>query len=176
MSYTHCFVDESKVHSYVLVGVFLESQEMNRARKVLGSFQLPGQSRIHMKKERDSRKILILRAIAQMHLEIVVYVVPSRSHRDQIRRNLCLGKLVEDARAYGVRRLCIERDHTLEQHDKQLLIEAKRLLGFKDLVYWHDSAAAEPLLSIPDAIAWAWTKGGKWAALCGNVTIKQLER
>lgn len=92
MSSTHCFVDESKANSYVLVGVSLTSQEMN-----------------------------------------------------------------------------------IEQQDKQFLIETKRLLGFQELVYWHDSATAEPLLSIPDAIAWAWTKGGKWAAMCGNVTIKQLE-
>jgi hypothetical protein len=174
MSSTHCFVDESKANAYVLVAVKVSSQEIKRVRKTLSSLQLPGQSRIHMKKERDARKQKILSEIANLNLEISLYVVPSRSHNEITRRRMCLRKLVEDAHVHGVQRLCIERDLTLEQHDKQLLIEVKRSLGFHELVYWHDSAAAEPLLSLPDAIAWAWSKGGKWAAACGNVTIKQL--
>lgn len=47
--------------------------------------------------------------------------------------------------------------------DKKLLYRCVRELGCPDkLVYRHHRAHEEPLLALPDAIAWSRHRGGHW--------------
>lgn len=58
MTTRHVFIDESKRGRYLLVAVALTDPETIR-RAVTGLI-LPGQRRLHMVRERDSRRRLIL--------------------------------------------------------------------------------------------------------------------
>lgn len=63
----------------------------------------------------------------------------------------------------GDTRLVLERDETLVRHDQQRLIEAIRGHGLADrLRYDHLSAHAEPVLALPDVVAWCWVRSGLW--------------
>ncbi len=57
----------------------------------------------------------------------------------------------------------IEQDDSLVRSDQVTLYRAVRRNGVESsLVYEHMSPRMEPLLWIPDAVAWCWAKGGVW--------------
>lgn len=174
MPASHVFVDESKAQGYVLVAVHIQSGQMESSRRTIRQLQLPGQPRLHMKKERDSRKVHILKAIRELQLHVQVLQSRNPRQSDKERRALCMKKLISSFAVSEVERLCLERDSTLVGFDRQILIEATRENNIRNLAYWHDSAISEPLLSIPDAIAWAWSKGGTWAQACGPVELTDI--
>ena len=60
-------------------------------------------------------------------------------------------------------RLVIEQDDSLLRSDQETLYRAVRANGVEgQLVSAHLSPRLEPLLWIPDAVAWCWDKGGVW--------------
>lgn len=78
-------------------------------------------------------------------------------------RKLCLEHLVGDLAELHAHRLVIEQDDSLVRSDQEVLFHAVRSHGVEsELVYEHMSPRMEPLLWIPDAIAWSWVKGGEW--------------
>lgn len=86
------------------------------------------------------------------------------------RRRACLRALVGDIAASGCTRLVLERDESLVRADKQTLIEAMHATDYHNFEYVHDKAHGQPLLAIPDAIAWAWAAGGDWLQACRSIT------
>ncbi|MFK0074669.1 hypothetical protein [Arthrobacter woluwensis] len=73
-------------------------------------------------------------------------------------------------------RLILERDESLVGADKKViraaLVEAKYL---ESLQYGHDVASMEPLLSIPDAIAWGHTRGADWRRRSDAIITKIID-
>ena len=68
--------------------------------------------------------------------------------------------------ADSAERLVVERDETTTTFDKQVLFQAARKCGCSDRLQYELLAAyADPLLWIPDAVAWSWVKGGEWREL-----------
>ncbi|MFD4323185.1 hypothetical protein ACFWQC_01025 [Nocardioides sp. NPDC058538] len=166
------FVDESKVKDYLLVSAVLAEEELAAARKLLRDLLLPGQPRLHMKQESDPRRRKILSAINELTPEVTLYRAPSLGRTELSRRAICLQRLVTDLHRHGHRALCIELDETLRRRDNQTLIEATKAADSRDwLTYRHEQARREPLLSIPDALAWAWPKGGDWRRRCDSLAV-----
>jgi hypothetical protein len=64
----------------------------------------------------------------------------------------------------GVETLVVlEQDDSILQWDKKFLYRAVREAALVDTVrYVHHRGRAELLLSVPDAIAWCWARGGLW--------------
>lgn len=63
----------------------------------------------------------------------------------------------------GASMLVLEQDDSVLDVDRKLLYRCVRELGRQDdLVYRHHRAHEEPLLALPDAIAWSWHRGGQW--------------
>lgn len=59
--------------------------------------------------------------------------------------------------------LVLEQDDTLLSWVNRRLIKFTRDAGCRETVrYEHRRAASDPLLAVPDAIAWCWAKGGDW--------------
>lgn len=161
MTTRHVFVDESKRGRYLLVAVPLTDTSM--PRRAIIDLILPGQRRLHMVHERDSRRRLILSTLAAIGIKAVVYDAGRSYATDHEARAACLAALVSDLAGGGDTRLVIEQDDSLVSHDNQWLIELTRETGQRDtLAYVHDRASSELLLAIPDAVAWAWAKGGDW--------------
>ena len=76
---------------------------------------------------------------------------------------MCLETLVEAAAAHAKARIVLDLDESLQSWDRQRLIEYRRAAGLRDrLTYAHQARTDELLLSIPDAIAWSWARGGEW--------------
>ncbi|QKS13435.1 hypothetical protein HUN58_10935 [Curtobacterium sp. Csp1] len=163
------FVDESKTNDYLLVAVGVARSDLEPCRRALRALVLRGQSRLHMRKESDPRRRRILTTVLELPISDVVIVrAPKDGRTDVERRAACIRRLVGIA-ADGPATLCFELDETLLRRDRQLLVESNRRLSPSSQVHHrHDSAAHEPLLAAPDAIAWAWAKGGDWRRRCGG--------
>lgn len=61
----HVFVDETKRRGYLLVASVVVPGDLDPIRRTLRGLVLPGQRRLHMKDESESRKRSIATAIAQ---------------------------------------------------------------------------------------------------------------
>lgn len=82
---------------------------------------------------------------------------------DAARRRACIERLVSDLVRTGGGHLHIETAEGVDAQDRRQLIE---LLRHRPpgcaVTYRHVHASQEPALAAPDAIGWAWTKGGEW--------------
>jgi len=159
----HVFVDETKRRGYLLVAGVVLPEDLDVVRRVLRGLVLPGQRRLHMKDESDSRKRSIATAISVSDVQATIYDAGRRYRNERERRAACLRAIVEDAARRGDAMLVLEQDDSLVSWDNQHLIEFTRAAGCRDtLRYEHRRAAVDLALAIPDAIAWCWAKGGDW--------------
>ncbi len=159
----HVFVDESKEHDYLLVAAEIPPGDLDATRKLLRALVMPGQRRLHMKKESRVRRNAILDTIASAGVTATIYRARRAGRHELDAREACLRALVADIAAAGHRMLVIEQDDSLLRWERQHLIEITRDLGCRDLLrYEHRRAEEEILLAVPDALAWCWAKGGLW--------------
>lgn len=160
----HVFVDETKQQGYVVAAAVVVEGDVEPLRRVVRGLVLPGQRRLHMKTERDSRRRQIVAALVEAGVQVVVYDAGRRYRTDLQAREECLRGVVADAaRWVGSTRLVLEQDDSLVRWDSQRLIELAREAGCRDrLRYGHERSAAEALLAVPDAVAWCWGRGGDW--------------
>lgn len=159
----HVFVDESKARHYLLAAAVVPADKLDQVRKLVGALRLPGQRRIHFTTEGDTRRKTILSVMASAaEACVTVYDASAISDVKQA-RDKAMAQLVDDAAKMGARRLVIERDTNVVESDKKIIRERAERAGCLDtLIYEHRRAHEECLLSIPDAVAWAWAKRGPW--------------
>jgi hypothetical protein len=156
------YIDESKAKGYVVVAVSVPPVEVPATRRLVRGLVAPGQRRVHMKSEKAPRKREILTAVAALELGVVVYAAETSRYRTDIAaRRACLDRLVAD-HAHLAAQLVLESDPSQDPRDRRDLIELTRSHGCPELAYTHTTAAAEPLLALPDVIAWAWARGDDW--------------
>lgn len=167
----HIYVDETKNRGYVLAASVLMGPDVEAMRKTMRKLVLPGQHRIHMAKERDARRKEIADTICSAGVSAIIYDAGRRYGNELDARAACLESIIADIDAGQPTLLVIEQDDSLIHWDKQRLIEMVRASGSRDtLRYEHHRAKAELLLTIPDAIAWCWARGGQWRQRISAVT------
>lgn len=159
------FVDETKAKGYVVVAAVAPATDLTRLRRELSKLVLPGQLALHMKGERDARRRQIADTIVRMGatgMSAIVYDAGRRGPTERDSRGRCITALVDDTLSrYEQAEIVFDLDETLRQFDRQRMIECTRGLGDR-ITYRHAHRHTEPLLAIPDAIAWCWAKGGDW--------------
>lgn len=124
-----------------------------------------------MHSERPRRRRAILSAVTAAGVQATIYDAARRFSTDLAERKACLEALVQDlATLEGNARILIERDHSGHRH----LYELVRAAGAAErLGYEHGKAHEEPLLALPDIVAWAWVRSGEWRRRLGPV-VKQV--
>lgn len=162
---SQAFVDESiQRRTYSMVAVLVPSDRVAEMRKRTRSLLLPGQSRLHMSKESLGRQRHLVGEVASFGVEAIVASRPLGRLSDRQLRDACLADLVATALQKGVVRLSIESCDQ-DRQDRQLVAQSlgASRAGFAD-GYHHYRGAHDPLLWLPDIVAWAYGKGGRWAA------------
>jgi hypothetical protein len=130
----------------------------NVNRKALRALLLPGQERLHFNNESDARRKKILATISAFQLLVDLY----RTQRNDVgARQRCLEAIVRDIAA-DAERLVVERDEGALDYDRRAMHEACHRYGCIGLRRELLVPKADPLLWIPDAVAWSWMKGGDW--------------
>jgi hypothetical protein len=158
----HIFVDETKDRGYLIAAAVLVPRDLGPARTELRQLLLRGQSRIHFKKERDSRRHIILSKMVTLGAKVTIYDASAQCSEGEARAS-CLEATIADAADLGAHRLVLEQDDSWLERDRKLLYQQVRKAGCAEtLTYEHMRPSSECLLWIPDAIAWCWAKGGDW--------------
>jgi hypothetical protein len=128
-----------------------------------------GSRRPHLSAEGPARRRRILAAYAALGAEAHVAVAVHDRGDDQVARDRCLGAVLETCRDLGVGRLTLDTRHPdRDRQDRRTIALRLRAAPF-DLDYLHRGSRNEPLLSLPDAIGWAWGAGGEWRRLVAPV-------
>jgi hypothetical protein len=149
MGVLHAFVDESKEKGYLMVAVVCDDSQLKTIRQKMHSLRLPGQRRIHMRKESSSRQRLIVSEVRKFEMQKVV--VRSNARYKQDARSECLSLLVTKCANLGVRSLTIEIDQSEYQRDLQTLSNAE---GIADLSIKFSQPSEEPALWLADVTVW----------------------
>lgn len=176
MTARHIYVDETKERGFVLVASVHLGPDVDTLRKTIRKLVLPGQNRIHMTKESDGRRKEIIGVIcAAGGVQAMIYDA-ARRYSDAVARAKCLQGIIDDIDPSQQTLLVLEQDDSLIRSDRQHLIEMVRASGCRDtLRYEHRRAKSELLLTVPDAVAWCWARGGPWRELISSITtIKEI--
>lgn len=156
----HAFVDESERSVYLLAAVMVRPAELGVTRARLRTLRRPGQRRIHMGKEGASRRREVLSAVVAIGVPCRIYL--GKGHPVAARPAL-LGQLVEDMLLEGATLLVLESAPDSGQDDRDRGAVRLALAGRRSwLTYEHRRAYEEPLLWLPDIVAWAYGAGGDW--------------
>lgn len=162
---TRIFIDETKAKSYVVVAAVCPEASLVKARHTIGGLVLPGQRSIHMKHESPRRRSQIASAIADLGgsgVSVVVLDAGRGPEPEYERRDRALRAVVERAVGESPVHIILDLDRTLVSRDARSIAGAVRDLAGPSLTYSHHSLASEPLLAIPDVVAWCWARGGGW--------------
>ncbi|MHB1509603.1 MAG: hypothetical protein ACYCST_07715 [Acidimicrobiales bacterium] len=125
----------------------------------------PGQRRLHFVDESATRRRAILSAIARLPVSAHVY---SCSIREPAARSLVMSALIAGL-PLGTRRLIIESRGERDREDRRLLVGLRKAGTFPpDLAYDHLRAHEEPLVWIPDAVAWCWGRR-QWSGRLADI-------
>lgn len=157
----HAFVDESVRSAYLLAVAVLKPVELAAVRTLLRALRQGAQPRIHFQSEGDVRRRKIIAELEAAGLQTRIYV--GRGRNEAVRQ-ACLQRMVEDLLATGTQRLVLEtRGRQEDAADRDTIRRAlvARTSAAK-LEYSHLRAHVEPLLWIPDAVAWCHGAGGDW--------------
>ncbi|MFI6828720.1 hypothetical protein ACIBG5_16555 [Kribbella sp. NPDC050241] len=155
----HTFVDENKTRGLLMAAASCPASAVSINRRTLAGLLMPGQRRIHFQKESPARQRKILAAITELDTATNLYATP---RADVESRRRCLTAIVRDAARTG-ERLVVERDESTLDFDRQTLYHAVRIYDCVETLQYELLAPhLDPLLWIPDALVWAWAKGGEW--------------
>lgn len=173
----HVFIDESKARDYTIVAATLAPAAVTDTRSAVRSLRHKGSPSIHMRKESPSTKSKIIQGFKGLRLSTYILRCDEPGLSELERRTRCLDRLLDLCAQEHASRLTIERDESLFHWERQYFVEAVRQRQMRDnFEYTWRNRNEEPLLWVPDAVAWSYAKGGKYRAdiqplVCGSEAV-----
>ena len=154
-------VDESKAKKFILCVVEIDQEDVPTTRVMVKRLRMKGQRRVHLAKESEPRKREILSTFNKAKFMSRTYVAHGMSER--YARELCLRQMVADLQQSEQYSIIFDADENHSANDGRVIRSALQKRGMLSQVeYRHQEPSAEVLLWIPDAIAWAYARGGVW--------------
>lgn len=169
-----CFVDESRrgrAYHITVVSVELEdAPELRRLREQLRG----GARRLHFAKESPATRRRVLARLGPLPLRArtwrcqIDHGTNERSARDACLKQFA-GWIVNSV---NIGQVVIEScDDAEDQRDRAIILQG---LGKSTVRYWHARPYEEPLLWLPDAVAWSMGAGPRWRDLLPDHLRKLL--
>lgn len=161
----HVFVDESIRRDYLVCAVVVEARRIEHSRRIMRSLIPAGQRRLHFAKERDDRRRQLLARIVELPVQAAFF--RAAGHAVPARRT-CLQDAVTSLADRPVSRLVIELAEPEYERDRQSIAEVvEKVPWLQTASVEHMPAHADPMLWVPDALAWAYGAGGDWREQVG---------
>ena len=157
----HAYADESvRGRDYIICVTSIPSRDVKTARRKLRTLTARGQRRIHFATESDQRRRALLSQIATVGTSSVIYIA---RHRDQVAARAAIVKVVAaDLLTSGVTFFVLESREEQDHRDRAIISGELGTFRPPPFGYTHKTPGGEPLLWVPDAVAWAWGRGNKW--------------
>jgi hypothetical protein len=167
------FADESKQNVYIFGVASLESSRVDPTRRALRELVLPGQRSIHFASESDRRRVQLLKTILSMGHSVSIIDTGEKDNR--VGRIQGLEMLTNLAIAQEASLLVIEKDETSFRTDRQLLKAFAQVDALKPRRFEIKARHEEPLLWIPDSIAWCYQRGGDFRRALNRAGLERYE-
>lgn len=163
--HSNSYMDESvRGTRYLMVAVIVEHTRHQDIRRDLKGLRQFGRSSLHMHKEVIGRKRLIANSVSQMEITCVLAVQELGGQSLMSARIKCLNELSEHELVRATSQLTLESSNSIEL-DKKILSNITYEHAGKFPHYRHLPSAQEPLLWLPDIVAWCVGKGGEFENL-----------
>ncbi len=171
----HLYGDETKESGFVLAAAVVQPCDVADLRALMKELKLPRQVRIHFKSESNPRRTMIIGRLIEAKVQAVIYDARGISDPKEARQ-AAIARLADDAAKMGAARIVLEPDGPAVDLDK-LTIRARLVRAgcLESVSYVHLRAREECLLSIPDAVAWCFGKGGQWYRAANKLIVEELE-
>jgi hypothetical protein len=173
----HAFIDESvRPGRYLLTAAMEPSHELAAVtRQVRGLFPR-GNRRTHLSAEGKGRRRELLKAYSRVGAVSHVVVTSYHGGDDQVARERCLGVILARAAEWRLRMLVLDsRGPVRDALDRRFIARSLQGSDGGDLQYTHRGSRDEPLLCLPDAVAWAVGAGGIWRQLVDPIVDDVIE-
>lgn len=158
------YVDESKDPAYIIAALVIQDPQIPKIRKILLASRRKNQRSIHFKKESPNRRKELIDLYVSHKLELVLFL--SGKKNAKAAREACFEELVKYSKEMNIGRIVIERDDSVFEADEKLLVKLISEAGCKGSIgFEHFYRHEEPLLWVPDSIAWCANRGGEWSRL-----------
>lgn len=164
-------IDETKAKGYVLVAVACPDSRVREIRATVSALVMPGQRSLHMKSEGMARRKKIADAIALLTVDVWVLDASGGSGKEHERRARALNSLLDEVSGAAAR-FVFDRDTTMERFDRRLM---SAVPSHVRPTHVHHNRHEEPLLALPDVIAWCWARGGEWRRRLDRLAIRVIE-
>jgi hypothetical protein len=127
-----------------------------------------------MKDEGNRRRRQILSVVSALDIDTVMVRAEIGRRSERVARDDCLRVLVPELTARKVGRLVVESCGQDREDNLAIRDAVAKLSDDERPRYLHASPAAEPLLRLPDIVAWAYGRGGEWRARATSTLSKVL--
>jgi hypothetical protein len=161
------FCDETKSRGFTLAAAQVPCGAVTKLRSVVNQLLLPKQVRLHFTGETPQRRKLIVNAFVDAgSIGTVIYDCTRFGRDDNRGRGAAVGAMAARVARIPVARIVLETDDSTVDHDRKLIRAKLKAAGVEDVVGCdHLRSHEEPLLAIPDAVAWCYARGGEWRKL-----------
>jgi len=158
---SHAFIDESvRGRNYGLCATLVPGHGLAAARSHMRSLLISGQRRLHFASESPRRRKVLLQDIAKIPCQSMIHMAVGGEQVEA--RAAALESLMVELVDRSVERIVLDARQGQDHRDRAVIARALGLDAGRDIQYQHLSSASEPLLWIPDAVAWSWGRGGQW--------------
>ena len=165
------FIDETKVSGLTFAVVSINSADIGACRAKMVKLPRRVGGALHFTKEIDSTRVHALRLIAAMPLTVTLVKVPAGVHPVEARERAvrCIARRALDQRPV---RIVFELDEAAVINDRRWLRSELATAGIE---YLHLGKKADPVLWIPDGIAWAVQRGGRWRMMIDHLITDSVD-
>lgn len=164
-------IDETKAKGYTVVAVACSDARVRELRATISTLVMPGQRSLHMKTEGMARRRAIADVVGSLSLDVWIIDASRGAGKEHERRARALTRLLatlDGAEAHFV----FDRDATMERFDRRFLSTVPTP---SRPTYVHYGRHEEPLLALPDVIAWCWARGGDWRRRVDRLAIRVVD-
>ncbi len=164
------YIDESiRRDKYILVACFVNHQQHQSVRRELKKLRQRGSETIHMYSEPLQRQKVIAHSVVEMDIRSIVVSETLLAKPVILARSLCLQTMGNFESIRNAHQMTLDSSNSLRLDRKILSDKAYEFNGVFPQ-YRHLSRRQEPLLWLPDIVAWCVGKGGNFAKMMESIS------
>ncbi len=155
------YIDESARSDFLLVGVNVPQENLFEVRQTMRSLRTKDSHHIHMYREPRGRQEFITQVVSELDLNAWIIRVAGTTAKEPLARDLALQNLSKISSIKDSRLLTLDYINR-NRLDNSILRNIAQNAEYQFPHYRHMNSRHEPLLWLPDIVAWCYGRGGPW--------------
>lgn len=157
----NCYIDESIRGEYILCVVYVKADQLNTIRHQVKNLRHPNRASIHIQEESKSTQNSIRRQISTISCRAQIFTASTRNQPISVARTTTLRRAVLHSSRLEVNLITLDASNSLLR-DRKNINDIAASHNIRVPHYRHMNSRHEPLLWLPDIVAWCYGRGGVW--------------